>query len=100
MEAKALLSMCACAATLSCVAGFGVANVRVRQSADSRQVRISYDLGDVPAIITVDVKTNGTSIGAANITHLSGDVNRLVAKTGRRCAAYWQADIPRRARDP
>ena len=91
-KAKALLSACACAATLSCIAGFGVANVRVRQAMDSRQVRISYDLGDVPAIITVDVKTNGTSIGAANITHLSGDVNRLVAKTGERCVAYWQAD--------
>ena len=91
-NAKTTLSACMCAVALTCAGGFGVANVKVRQGADSRQVRVTYDMGDVPAIITIDVKTNGTSIGAANITHLSGDVNRLVTKTGTRCAAYWQAD--------
>ena len=92
MKTKTIVSACAFAAAFTCAAEFGVANVEVHQGSDSRQVRISYDLKDVPAIITVDVKTNGVSIGAANITHLSGDVNRLVAKTGERCTAYWQAD--------
>ena len=92
MNTKTIVSACAFAAAFTCTAEFGVSNVEVYQGVDSRQVRISYDLKDVPAIITVDVKTNGVTIGAANITHLSGDVNQLVTKTGERCTAYWQAD--------
>ena len=91
-EKKLAAFACACAAAFTSAAEFGVANVEAHQGSDSRQVRISYDLKDVPAIITVDVKTNGSSIGTANITHLSGDVNKIVTKTGQRCTAYWQAD--------
>ena len=92
MSKKTIVSAFAAAAALTCAAEFGIDNVEVYQGPESRQVRISYDLKDVPAIITIDVKTNGATIGAANITHLSGDVNKIVTKTGERCTAYWQAD--------
>ena len=59
------------------------------QSATTRRVTVDYALSE-PAIVTMDVKTNGTSIGAANITHAYGDVNRLVGDGTHRL--HWQAD--------
>ena len=44
----------------------------------SRDVTVTYTLANAPAIVTMDVLSNGVSIGTANIRHLSGDVNRLV----------------------
>ena len=46
-----------------------------------RIVRVEYAL-DEPAIVTFDVKTNGVSIGGANLKLASGDVHRVVAATG------------------
>ena len=43
-----------------------------------------------PAIITFDVKTNGVSIGGANLTHAYGDVHRVVDAGSH--TLYWQAD--------
>ena len=44
-------------------------------------LKIEYTL-DEPAIVTFDVKTNGVSIGGANLKTATGDFNRLVAATG------------------
>ena len=44
----------------------------------SREVTVQYRLTGAPAVVTMDVLTNGTSIGSANIRYLSGDVNRTV----------------------
>ena len=40
-------------------------------------VYITYDL-DERAVVTLDISTNGVSIGAENFTNIKGDVNRLV----------------------
>ena len=48
------------------------------QDGSSAQVTISYSL-DAAAIVTVDILTNGCSVGGANMMSLSGDVNRLFA---------------------
>jgi len=52
-------------------------SVRFEQG-DSRVVTITYDLEGADAVVTVDIQTNGVSIGAANFTNMEGDVNRLV----------------------
>ena len=61
----------------------------VSQSATTRRVTMDYSLAG-PAIVTLDVLTNGVSIGAVNITHTYGDVNRLVGGGAHRL--HWQAD--------
>ena len=48
-----------------------------------QRARIAYSLSGAPAIVTVDIRTNGVSVGAANLISLSGDVNRLVETDGR-----------------
>ena len=47
----------------------------------SRNLNIQYTL-DEPAIVTFDVKTNGVSIGAANLKNASRDVYRVVPAAG------------------
>ena len=77
-------------AALSAAAAFGAAPVVVDGSVRFDQdemhlVTISYDLADADAVVTVDIRTNGVSIGAENFTNMEGDVNRLVRKgTGRK----------------
>ena len=52
---------------------------------DMHLVTITYDLDAADAVVTVDIQTNGVSIGAQNFTNMEGDVNRLVRSgTGRR----------------
>ena len=55
-----------------------VSNVNMVQDAGSRVVTVTYDLGDEPAIVTLDITTNDVSIGTENIAYLSGDVNRKI----------------------
>jgi len=51
----------------------------ISQSLDSSQlVTITYTLENAPAIVTVDIQTNGVSIGARNFANVEGDVNRVV----------------------
>jgi len=62
-------------------------SVSVRQDG-SHTVVIDYTMnpatsGDTePAIVTVDVLTNGVSVGGEHLRTLSGDVNKVVAHTG------------------
>lgn len=63
----------------------------VEQDRSSRRVTIEYTLANAPAVVTLDVLTNGVSIGGANVNHVSGDCNRLVADSGTH-TIYWQAD--------
>ena len=49
------------------------------QSDDSSLlVTIAYTLEKSPAIVTVDIQTNGVSIGAKNFANVEGAVNRVV----------------------
>ena len=54
-----------------------VSNVQVSQDPASRRVTVTYKL-DEDAIVTMDVLTNGVSIGGANINHVAGDCFKLV----------------------
>ena len=55
-----------------------VSNVSVTQDTASRAVTVNYTLSDASAIITLDVTTNGVSIGESNIWAVSGDANKVV----------------------
>ncbi len=55
-----------------------ISNVRLDQNGLSRRVTVRYDL-DEAAVVTMDVLTNGVSIGGANIQNVSGDCFRKVA---------------------
>ena len=61
----------------------------VTQDPVTHLVQATYTL-DEPAVITFDVRTNGVSIGGANLTHAYGDVHRVV--TAGSHTLYWQAD--------
>ena len=57
----------------------------------TREAVVCYTLsGDVPKIVTVDIKTNGCSIGTRNFSDLGGDVNRIVNPGNHRI--YWRPD--------
>ena len=53
-----------------------VENVLVKQNVGS-SVYVTYDLSE-KAIVTMDILTNGVSIGVENFTELKGAVNRIV----------------------
>lgn len=72
---KVLGMMVVALASLSVLAVPVVDNVQV--TARQGLLQVSYDLSD-RAVVTMDVRTNGVSIGAQNFTTASGAVNRLV----------------------
>ena len=68
-----------------------VTNVDMNQNSRSRLVTITYDLADEVGIVTVDIQTNGTSIGAANCKGFYGAVNRRVSLEEEH-KIYWNPD--------
>ena len=65
----------------------------VEQNETTRRVTVTYTL-DEPAIVTMDVLTNGVSIGGENIQFVSGDCNKLVQPTGagESRKIFWQPE--------
>ncbi len=82
--------------TMSCgiaayaVAGPVTSNVTMPEVEFANPIAIGYDLAGGPAIVTLDILTNGVSIGAANVVRVSGDVNRKV-ESGNGKSIVWQA---------
>ena len=72
--------------------GITVSNVTHFQTAQ-RDVVVNYMLtGTGSAVITLDILTNGVSIGAQNFTSLSGAVNTIVATSATATnRIYWAA---------
>ncbi len=66
-------------------------SVEMTQGPSSRQVVIKYELQDAPAIVTVDILTNGVSIGSAHLTHFAGDVHRIIEPGGVK-RMTWRPD--------
>ena len=75
------------AAAFDMVAAPTVSNVQVSQDA-AKTVAIKYDLSET-AIVTIDVLTNGISIGQMN--YFTGDANRKVTAGSDRLA-LWAAE--------
>ena len=72
-----------------------ITNVSWRAN-NARDYIVSYTLSSAPAIVTLDVRTNGVSIGAANFTNLTGAVNRRVTKTSTNFTWRAREDWPDR----
>ena len=67
-----------------------VSNVAMRQDPQTRLVTVTYELTSQPGIITIDVCTNGVSIGAGNFASVAGDVNKIVyPDEGTRTITWW-----------
>ena len=67
------------------------------QKSPSRKVEIGYCLKNAPAIVTIDIMTNGVSIGGEHLSYLSGDVNKVVYESGNRLITWmpnkaWPGD--------
>ena len=80
MNAKVIVATVGCALCIGLNAEMPVIphqNVVFNQNSNSRLVTISYELQEAPAIVTVDILTNGVSIGEQNFTTIYGDVNKL-----------------------
>ena len=92
----ALLVGASCATTL-----FGsatdvpvVSDVTFNQPGGGRTVTVTYNLQYAPAIVTMDVLTNGVSIGAGNIVSLEGDVGKVVQPGARQFKWFAKRDWP------
>ena len=89
-QAKAIATTWSILAATVLIAEPRVSNVTFKQdNTASRKVTITYRLEDESAIVTIDILTNGVSIGAANLTHFAGDVNRIVAPGSLRTALWY-----------
>jgi formylglycine-generating enzyme required for sulfatase activity len=83
----------AAAVTMSAGAAWAVpavSNVNMQQIPYTRQVRITYDLSDENAIVTLSIETNGVAIPDSAVTSLSGDVCKVVG-TGTGKTIIWNA---------
>ena len=78
MKPSLLLSAIASTLAASALAAVPTVSDATLSQSHDRTVTITYTLSDAPGIVTCDILTNGVSIGASNLTHFSGDVNRLV----------------------
>lgn len=66
-----------------------VSDVTMTQNPGNNRVLITYKL-DRPAIVTLDIQTNGVSIGAENFCTAWGDVNKAVDKVNETCTIQWK----------
>ena len=76
-----LLSAAVGAAVLVSSATPVVTDVTFVQDRGTRGVTITYKLPGEAAVVTLDVQTNGVSIGADKLMSVAGDVNALVQPT-------------------
>ena len=92
MNSKTFLSLSAVVSSMVAFADPNAPQVTactVTQDSVTHLVKATYTL-DEPAVVTFDVKTNGVSIGGANLTHAYGDDHRVI-ESGEH-TLYWQAD--------
>ena len=95
-----LLPFAAMAANMT--APVAVSNVRFSQDRQTQKVTVNYELANQgePAWVTMDVLTNGVSIGMQNIVKVSGDISQRgadfmagapVADDGQEKTIVWDA---------
>ena len=62
------------------------------QDPTTSQVSVKYKLSGEPAIVTLDVLTNGVSIGPENISRIAGDANCVVQPSTDERTILWRPD--------
>ena len=96
MNPKSIATSLLIASLWACYAlaqgGIAVSDVTHFQT-EQRDMVVNYMLtGDESAVVTIDILTNGVSIGAQNFTRLSGAVNTIVAPSAATTnRIYWKA---------
>lgn len=90
--ATSLLTVAFLASNALAQGGIAVSDVTYFQT-EQRDLVVNYMLtGDESAVVTIDILTNGVSIGAQNFTRLSGAVNIIVAPSATTTnRIYWKA---------
>ena len=90
--ATSLLTAALLASNALAQGGIAVSDVTYFQT-EQRDMVVNYMLtGDESAVVTIDILTNGVSIGAQNFTRLSGAVNTIVAPSATTTnRIYWKA---------
>ena len=91
---KTIMTLASTLATGSLLAATPVItenSVTMTQDASTRTVTITYTLEDAPAIVTLDIQTNGVSIGCQHFQNLGGDVNMKVQPDTH--TITWQPDV-------
>ena len=71
-----------------------ISDVSFNQPGGGRTVTVTYNLQYAPAIVTMDVLTNGVSIGAGNIVSFEGDVGKVVQPGARQFKWFAKRDWP------
>ena len=89
---KTMVAMAAVFATGAAMSAPNVTGVTMTQNERNRLVTVNYTLEDEPAIVTIDIQTNGVSIGGRNLRYFSGDVNKKLDVGAH--SATW---MPRKA---
>ena len=94
MKTLTTFALCATIAATSTIladiATPSVSGVTLSQNGQTRAVTIGYTLADAPAIITLDICTNGVSIGQQNVWAIDGDANKVVQPGSR--SLVWHPD--------
>lgn len=86
------VALCAAGFVQGAVPVVDQSSVTMVQPSSSREVTISYRLTGEPAVVTIDIQTNGCSIGGENLWYFRGDVNKLVQPGETLHKAYWRPD--------
>ena len=100
MQSK-LLSAIACASCAATLFGTAtdvpvISDIVFDQPGGGRVVTVTYNLQYAPAVVTMDVLTNGVSIGAGNVVSVEGDVNKVVQPGSHRLRWFAHHDWPER----
>ncbi|MBR4612422.1 MAG: formylglycine-generating enzyme family protein [Kiritimatiellae bacterium] len=80
---KSVLSILAASAAFTLIAAPVVRENSVTMSQSGGVVTIGYTLEGDAGIVTVDIQTNGVSIGSENLSFMAGDVNKVVQPGAR-----------------
>lgn len=89
---KSIFTLFVCCASLMAKASSSVSDVTLSYDALNGIVTVNYEFSGDPAIVTVDFKSHGISIGDGQFTTVMGDVNRLVEGTGTK-RIVWPAAV-------
>ena len=92
LRTGAFLSVaCAAAMAAANTSAPQVSNVSIVQDAITHLVTVTYQI-DNPAVVTMDITTNGVSIGGENLWYQAGDVNRFITDAAGTKTITWQPD--------
>lgn len=89
MKKKLLFGLVLLAASAG-LAATSVSDVTLTSNAAGNFVTVNYTLAGDDAIVTLDVVTNGVSVGGRAIRRVGGDVNRFVSAGER--TIWWRPD--------